>query len=298
MTDLPTNTVLTASSVTSHHREAAAPTVVIQPTKGWTSLQLGSVWNYRELLYFLVWRDIKVRYKQTALGVAWVVLQPVISMLVFSGLFGVLLNAPSNGVPYPVFVYTGLLPWTYFAGSLARSSTSLVDSRNLITKVYFPRLIVPLSGVLAGLIDFAVGFVILIVLMLMYGIVPTVAVGFLPLLLLLAILTALGFGLWLSALNVRYRDIGYLIPFLVQIWLYVTPVIYSVSLVPERFRFLLGLNPMTSVIIGFRWALLGQNPEAQSSVWIFVLSLTTMLVVLSSGLIFFRRTERTFADII
>jgi lipopolysaccharide transport system permease protein len=271
---------------------------VIQPTKGWASLQLRAVWHYRELLYFLVWRDIKVRYKQTALGVAWVVLQPVISMLVFSGLFGVLLNTPSNGVPYPVFVYTGLLPWTYFSGSLARSSVSLVDSRNLITKVYFPRLIVPLTGVLAGLIDFAVGFVVLIVLMLLYGIVPTATVIFLPLFLLLAILTALGFGLWLSALNVRYRDIGYLIPFLVQIWLYLTPVIYSVSLVPERFQFLLGLNPMTSVIMGFRWALLGQVPDAQSPVWLFSLSVTTMVVVLISGLIFFRRTERTFADII
>jgi lipopolysaccharide transport system permease protein len=275
-----------------------AALTVIRPTRGWASLQLGAIWQYRELLYFLVWRDIKVRYKQTALGVTWVVLQPVISMLVFSGLFGVLLNTPSNGVPYPVFVYTGLLPWTYFAGSLARSSISLVDSRNLITKVYFPRLIVPLTGVLAGLIDFAVGFVVLIILMLLYGMAPTITVVFLPLFLLLAILTALGFGLWLSALYVRYRDIGYLIPFLVQIWLYLTPVIYSVSLVPERFQFLLGLNPMTSVVIGFRWALLGQNPEAQSYVWIFVLSLTTMVVVLISGLIFFRRTERTFADII
>jgi lipopolysaccharide transport system permease protein len=275
-----------------------AALTIIQPTKGWASLQLGAVWQYRELLYFLIWRDIKVRYKQTALGVAWVVLQPVISMLVFSGLFGVLLNTPSNGVPYPVFVYTGLLPWTYFSGSLARSSISLVDSRNLITKVYFPRLIVPLTGVLAGLIDFAVGFVVLIVLMLLYGIVPTAAVVLLPLFLLLAILTALGFGLWLSALNVRYRDIGYLIPFLVQIWLYLTPVIYSVSLVPERFQFLLGLNPMTSVVMGFRWVLLGQSPETQSYIWIFILSLTTMLVVLISGLIFFRRTERTFADII
>jgi lipopolysaccharide transport system permease protein len=293
MTESTTKTI----AVSLQASNFAAPTV-IQPTKGWASLQLGAVWHYRELLYFLVWRDIKVRYKQTALGVLWVVLQPVITMLVFSGLFGVLLNTPSNGVPYPVFVYAGLLPWTYFAGSLARSSVSLVDSRNLITKVYFPRLIVPLTGVLAGLIDFAVGFVVLIILMLLYGIVPTAAVVFLPLFLLLAILTALGFGLWLSALNVRYRDIGYLIPFLVQIWLYLTPVIYSVSLVPERFQFLLGLNPMTSVIIGFRWVLLGQSPEAQSYLWIFVLSLTTMLVVLIGGLIFFRRTERTFADII
>ncbi len=288
----------TAVGTVSDMQKVTASTVVIQPTKGWATLQLDAVWHYRELLYFLVWRDVKVRYKQTAIGVAWVVLQPVISMVVFSGLFGVLLNTPSNGVPYPVFVYTGLLPWTYFAGSLARSSTSLVDSRNLITKVYFPRLIVPLSGVLAGLIDFVVGFVVLIVLILLYGIVPTAAVAFLPAFMLMAMLTALGFGLWLSALNVRYRDIGFVIPFLVQIWLYVTPVIYSVSLVPERFQFLLGLNPMTSVIIGFRWALLGQAPDAQSGVWLFVLSIGTLVIVLISGLIFFRRTERTFTDII
>jgi lipopolysaccharide transport system permease protein len=298
MTDLNVKTGSSAPSVHSHHPEVATPTVIIQPTHGWASLQLGAVWHYRELLYFLVWRDIKIRYKQTALGVVWVVLQPVISMLVFSGLFGVLLNAPSSGVPYPVFVYAGLLPWTYFAGSLARSSTSLVDSRNLITKVYFPRLLVPLTGVLAGLVDFAVGFVVLILLMLLYGIVPTAAVVFLPAFLLLAMLTALGFGLWLSALNVRYRDIGYIIPFMVQIWLYLTPVIYSVSLIPERFQFLLGLNPMTSVVAGFRWALLGQAPATQSSIWIFVLSLVTMVVVLISSLVFFRRTERTFADII
>ena len=278
---------------------AAQTTVVIQATKGWSSLQLGTVWQYRELLYFMVWRDVKVRYKQTALGVLWVILQPVISMLVFSGLFGVLLNAPSNGVPYPVFVYAGLLPWNYFAGSLARSGTSLVDSRNLITKVYFPRLTVPLSGVLAGLVDFAAGFVVLILLMLLYGITPTSAVVLLPAFLLLAMLTALGFGLWLSALNVRYRDIGYIIPFLIQIWLYVTPVIYSVSLIPEQYQFLLGLNPMTSVVAGFRWALLGQAPAADyGSLWVFGLSILTMIVVLITGLVFFSRTERTFADII
>ena len=297
MTNSTTNGIA-AVGAAARTPKAAIPTVVIQPTRGWASLQLGAVWHYRELLYFLVWRDVKVRYKQTAMGVAWVVLQPVISMVVFSGLFGVLLNTPSNGVPYPVFVYTGLLPWTYFAGSLARSATSLVDSRNLITKVYFPRLIVPLTGVLAGLIDFIVGFVVLIILILLYGIVPTATVTYLPAFLLMAMLTALGFGLWLSALNVRYRDIGFVIPFLVQIWLYVTPVIYSVSLVPARFQFLLGLNPMTSVIIGFRWALLGQAPDAQSAAWIFALSVGAMVIVLVSGLIFFRRTERTFADII
>jgi lipopolysaccharide transport system permease protein len=281
------------------HARALPTTVVIQRTKGWASLQLGALWQYRELLYFMVWRDVKVRYKQTALGVLWVVVQPIISMLVFSGLFGVLLSVPSNGVPYPVFVYAGLLPWNYFAGSLARSGTSLVDSRNLITKVYFPRLTVPLSGVLSGLVDFAAGFVVLIVLMLLYGIVPNSAIVLLPAFLLLAMLTALGFGLWLSALNVRYRDIGYVIPFLIQIWLYLTPVIYSVSLIPEQFQFLLGLNPMTSVVAGFRWALLGQAPASDySPLWIFGLSIVSMIVVLITGLMFFSRTERTFADII
>ncbi len=298
MTNSTKNTASNGSEAGVRARPAQ-PAVIIQATKGWSSLQLRAVWQYRELLYFMVWRDVKVRYKQTALGVLWVILQPVISMLVFSGLFGVLLNAPSNGAPYPVFVYAGLLPWNYFAGSLARSGTSLVDSRNLITKVYFPRLTVPLSGVLAGLVDFAAGFIVLVVLMLLYGIVPTTAVVLLPAFLLLAMLTALGFGLWLSALNVRYRDIGYVIPFLIQIWLYVTPVIYSVSLIPEQYQFLLGLNPMTSVVAGFRWALLGQAPAAQSSsLWVFGLSILTMFVVLISGLAFFSRTERTFADII
>jgi lipopolysaccharide transport system permease protein len=291
-------TSATGTTSTALAAVRSQPPTIIQATKGWSSLQLGAIWQYRELLYFLVWRDVKVRYKQTALGVLWVILQPVISMVVFSGLFGLLLNTPSQGVPYPVFVYAGLLPWTYFAGALARSSTSLVDSRNLITKVYFPRLIVPMTGVLAGLVDFAVGFMVLIVLMLLFGIAPTSAVIFLPAFLLLALLTALAFGLWLSALNVRYRDIGYVIPFLVQIWMYLTPVIYPVTLIPEQFQILLGLNPMTSVIMGFRWALLGQAPDSTSMLVIFALSVTTMFVVLFSGLLFFRRTERTFADII
>ena len=288
----------TTGSTSEHVHAGHIHTIIVQPTHGWATLRLREVWHYRELLYFLIWRDVKVRYKQTALGVLWVVLQPVISMLVFTVLFGVLLNAPSNGVPYPVFVYAGLLPWLYFAGALARSTTSMVDSRNLITKVYFPRLIVPLTSVLTGLIDFAVGFVVLIVLMLLYGIVPTMAVLLTPLFLLLAMMTAFGFGLWLSALNVRYRDIGYIIPFVIQIWMYVTPVVYSVSLIPERFQFLLGLNPMTSVVSGFRWALLGPASSVQSSPIVYVLSLVTTAVVLISGLIYFRRTERTFADII
>jgi lipopolysaccharide transport system permease protein len=292
-----TSEIVSKTTAVAPARPNITPTI-IAPSKGWTALQLSTIWQYRELLYFLVWRDIKVRYKQTALGIMWVVLQPVMTMLIFSGLFGLLLQVPSNGIPYPVFVFTGLLPWTYFASALSRSSVSLVDSRNLITKVYFPRLLVPLTGVLAGLIDFIVGLTVLIVLMLMYGVVPTEAVLLTPAFLLLAMLTALGFGLWLSALNVRFRDIGYVIPFLIQIWLYVTPVIYSVSLIPQRFQFLLGLNPMTSVVTGFRWAILGQPPATETSPVVFALSIIITAVVLISGLIFFRRTERTFADII
>ena len=275
------------------------PTVVIQPARGWISLQLRAVWEYRELLYFLVWRDIKVRYKQTALGVAWIVLQPVIGMVVFSLLFGGLLKVPSGEVPYPIFAYAALLPWNYFASSLNRSSTSLVASSNLITKVYFPRLVIPMAGVLSGLVDFAIAFVILIGLMIFYGIAPTAGVVWLPGFLLLAMLTALGFGLWLSALNVRFRDINQLVPFLVQIWMYVTPVIYGSTLLPERFRPLLGLNPMTGVVEGFRWALLGNRlADAQAPGVLFVMSVTITLIVLVSGAVFFRRTERTFADII
>ena len=275
------------------------PTVVIQPARGWISLQLRAVWEYRELLYFLVWRDIKVRYKQTALGVTWIVLQPVIGMIVFSLLFGGLLKVPSGEVPYPIFAYAALLPWNYFASSLNRSSTSLVASANLITKVYFPRLVIPMAGVLSGLLDFAIAFLVLVGLMVFYGIAPTAGVVWLPGFLLLAMLTALGFGLWLSALNVRFRDINQLVPFLVQIWMYVTPVIYGSTLLPERFRPLLGLNPMTGVVEGFRWALLGNRlADAQAPGVLFVMSVAITLIVLVSGAVFFRRTERTFADII
>ena len=275
------------------------PTIVIQPSRGWVSLQLRNRWEYRELLYFLAWRDVKVRYKQTILGMLWIVLQPVVSMVVFSVLFGGLLKVPSGGVPYPIFAYAALLPWNYFAGSLNRSSTSVVNSAQLITKVYFPRLIIPISGVLSGLVDFSVAFLVLIGLMVYYGIAPTRSVLLLPGFLLLAMTTALGFGMWLSALNVRYRDVQYLIPYLVQIWMYVTPVIYGSTLIPERFRFLLGLNPMTGVVEGFRWALLGEHlADAHPPGFLFPVSIAISLAVLISGAVFFRRTERTFADII
>lgn len=278
---------------------AEIPEIVIEPDRGWALPQLRALWEYRELLYFLVWRDLKVRYKQTALGVTWVLLQPVVSMGVFSVLFGLLLSVPSGEVPYPLFSYTALLPWNYFASSLRMSSTSLVNSASLVSKVYFPRLIIPMSGVLSGLVDFGIAFLVLIGLMVWYGVVPTPAVLLLPLFLLLAMGTALAFGMWLSALNVRYRDINYLIPFLIQVWMYLTPVIYGTTLVPERYRFLLSLNPMTGVVEGFRWALLGnQLADARPPGALFAVSIAITLLVLVSGAIYFRRTEDTFADVI
>ncbi len=277
---------------------AGMEVLVIQPTRGFAALNLRALWQYRELLYFLVWRDIKVRYKQTVLGVLWIVLQPVVSMVVFSLLFGRLLGVPSGDVPYPIFAYAALLPWNYFAGALTRSSDSLVGNTNLITKVYFPRLVIPLSAVLSGLVDFAVAFVVLAALMLYYRIAPTAAVVLLPAFMLLAVVTALGFGLWLSALNVRYRDVKHLTPFLVQTWMYVTPVIYGSALL-GRFRSLLSLNPMTGVVEGFRWALLGGDGAYGHGpdLW-FAVSAAIAVAVLVSGLVFFRRTERTFADVI
>jgi lipopolysaccharide transport system permease protein len=278
---------------------AKAPVLIIQPARGWISLQLRDLWHYRELLYFLVWRDIKVRYKQTALGVAWIILQPTLSMVVFSLLFGLLLKVPSGDAPYPIFAYAALLPWNYFAGALNRSSTSVVNSAHLITKVYFPRLVIPLAGVLSGLVDFAIAFLVLVGLLIYYQVAPTWAVVLLPGFLLLAMLTALGFGLWLAALNVRYRDINYLIPFLVQVWMYATPVIYGTTLIPERFRFLISLNPMAGVTEGFRWALLGARlGDARPPDMLFAVSIALTLVVLLSGLVFFRNTERTFADLV
>jgi lipopolysaccharide transport system permease protein len=274
-------------------------TVSIVPTRGLAALQLRGVWEYRELLYFLVWRDIKVRYKQTALGVAWVVLQPLVSMAIFTVLFGVLLQVPSGEAPYPVFAYAGLLPWTYFSSALTRSAGSLVNSAHLITKVYFPRMIIPLAGVLSCLVDLVVSFVVLIGVMAVYRVAPTSGVALLPALVLLAIITALGFGLWLAALNVRYRDVNYLLPFLIQIWMYVTPVVYGTDLIPERYRFLLSLNPMTGVVEGFRWALLGDKlGQSLPSGPLFALSVAIALAVLVSGAVFFRTTERSFADIV
>jgi lipopolysaccharide transport system permease protein len=286
-------------STESSKRALLVPVTVIEPKHGLAALKLRDLWEYRELMYFLAWRDIKVRYKQTALGVSWVLLQPVVTILVFGVLFGGLLHVPSGTLPYPIFSFVALLPWNFFAGALTRSSTSLVSSANLITKVYFPRLLVPLSAVVSGLVDLVVAFVVLVGLMGYYHIALTPAILLLPVFVVWAILTSLAFGLWLAALNVRYRDINYLVPFLVQIWMYATPVIYGTALIPERFRFLLGLNPMTGVVEGFRWALLGSSAQTlQLQVWIYGLSIVILGVTLVTGLIYFRTTERTFADIV
>jgi lipopolysaccharide transport system permease protein len=268
---------------------------VIAPSRSWVPLHLGELWEYRELLYFLVWREIKVRYKQTALGIAWAVIQPVFTMAVFSLFFGRLGKLPSDGLPYPVFVYCALLPWQLFAFALAESSNSVVANQRLITKVYFPRLIVPIAAVSVGLADFAISCVVLAGLMAAYGIAPSAAAWTLPMFTLLAVATALGVGVWLSAINVRYRDVRYTIPFLTQIWLFATPVAYASSLVPGRWRVLYALNPMVGVVEGFRWALLGQadSPGAMVAV-----SAGAVAVLLVSGLFYFRRTERTFADIV
>ncbi len=270
------------------------PQVLIRPSRGWVSLHLREVWEYRELLYFLIWRDIKVRYKQTVLGAAWAILQPFLTMVVFSVVFGYLAKVPSDGIPYPIFVYSALLPWQLFANALTRSSNSLVMNERLITKVYFPRLVIPISAVLAGLVDFGIAFVVLLGMMLYYGIVPTAAVVTLPLFLFLAIATALAVGLWLSALSVEYRDVRQTIPFLTQIWLFATPIVYSSSLVPEQWRALYGLNPMAGVVEGFRWALLGKTEGVGPLV---IVSAVAVGVFLIGGLVYFRRMEKTFADV-
>ncbi|HEY0404972.1 MAG TPA: ABC transporter permease [Pyrinomonadaceae bacterium] len=273
----------------------SVPTLVIRPAQGWTAPELKEVWAYRELLYFLTWRDIKVRYKQTALGAAWAVIQPFFMMLVFSLFFGRLAGVPSDNIPYPVFTFCALLPWQLFAQALAESSNSLVANERLITKVYFPRLVVPVAAVLGGLVDFAIAFVVLLGMMAYYRIVPGMAVIYLPLFVLLAVMTALGVGLWLSALNVQYRDVRYTLTFLTQFWMFLTPVAYPSSIVPEKWRALYGLNPMAGVVEGFRWALLGKT-EAPGP--LLAVSVVAVVLILVGGLYYFRRMEETFADIV
>jgi len=271
------------------------PVVYLRPPGRWTRLNLADLWEYRDLLYFLIWRDIKVRYKQTVLGAAWAILQPLLTMIVFSIVFGRLGKLPSDGIPYPVFTFAALLPWQLFAYAMTEASNSLIGSQNLITKVYFPRLVIPIAAVLGGLVDFAISFVVLLLLMLGYGIAPTIAVLTIPLFIILVIATALGIGLWLSALNVKYRDVRYTIPFLTQFWLFLTPVAYSSSLVPAKWRILYGLNPMAGVVEGFRWALLGEKDAPGP---MLAVSIVIVAVLLITGLYYFRRTEASFADTI
>jgi lipopolysaccharide transport system permease protein len=270
-------------------------TVLIQPSKGLFHLDLNAIWYYRELLYFLIWRDVKVRYKQTVIGAGWAILQPLMTMVIFSVVFGSFAKIPSDGLPYPIFTFAALLPWNFFAQAIGRSGISLVGSANLISKIYFPRLIIPLSAAVAPLVDLAFAFVILLGMMAWFGVAPTWGVLALPLFLLLALVTALAAGLWLSALNVRYRDIGYTIPFLIQIWMYASPVAYPVSIVPERWRLLYSLNPMVGVIEGFRWALLGTGSP---DIGVMVVSAVVVMMLLLSGLVYFRIAERTFADVV
>jgi len=274
----------------------ATPTIRIRPGGALAPLRFREVWEYRELLYFLAWRTIKVRYKQTLLGAAWAILQPVFAMVVFSVIFGRLVGVPSDGIPYPLFAYAGLLPWQLFAQSVTESANSLVNNEHLLTKVYFPRFVIPASTILVSLLDFTVAGAVLAGLMGYYGIAPAGgAVWAVPLLVLQAVGTALGVGLWLAALNVRYRDIRHVVPFLIQGWLFLTPIVYPSSLVPRGWRLALALNPMTGVVEGFRWALLGTKPVLGGALG---LSAIITLVVLVSGVLFFRRMERTFADLL
>jgi lipopolysaccharide transport system permease protein len=280
---------------TRAEENVSIPTIVIQPSKGWIALKLRDLWEYRELLYFLVWRDIKVRYKQTALGAAWAIIQPFFSMVVFSVFFGKLAKMPSDGIPYPIFAFSGLVPWTFFANGLTQSSNSLVDSANLIKKVYFPRLTIPIANVLGGLVDFSIAFTVLLGMMLWYGILPTARILWLPLFLLLALVTALAVGLWFAVLNVEYRDVKYTIPFLTQFWMYATPIVYPSSLLSEPWRTVYGLNPMVGVVEGFRWALLGAKTAPGP---IIAVSAVAALLLLVGGAFYFRRMEKTFADVV
>lgn len=273
----------------------AEPTVVIEPRRRLLDLDLQSVWRYRELLFFLVWRELKLRYRQTAIGAGWVVIQPLTTMIVFTAVFGNFAKIPSDGLPYPIFSYAALLPWNLFASSLNRGGDSVVGNSNLVSKIYFPRLILPLSGVLSPMVDFAVGFVILVGMMIWFGISPGPGILALPLFILLAVLTALAVSLWLSALNVQYRDVRHTIPFLVQIWLFTSPVAYPVSLVPEKWRLLYSLNPMVGVIEGFRWALLrSESPNFG----VILVSTAVVMLLLFGGVVYFKRMEKIFADIV
>ena len=288
------------STITPEKQEEV---LFVRPSKGWSALNLADLWRYRELIYFLIWRDVKVRYKQTALGAAWAIIQPFFTMVVFTIFFGRLAQVPTGEIPYPIFSYTGLLPWGLFTKALSDSGRAMIANRAMITKVYFPRLVIPISSVMSGLVDFSIAFLVLIGMIFYYNNIPgsdykitlTAAVLTLPLFLLLAIITALGVGLWLSALNVLYRDINYIIPFLTQFWLFVTPIAYPASIIPEEWQLIYSLNPMAGVVEGFRWALLSSGTAPSS---LIAVSTTISLLLLISGLFYFRRMERTFADMV
>lgn len=271
------------------------PFIRIESSKGWVSLKLKELWEYKELLYFLIWRDIKVRYKQTVLGAAWAIIQPFFTMVVFSLFFGKLAKMPSDGIPYPIFAYAALVPWTFFANGLGKASNSLVGSANLIKKIYFPRLCLPVSSVLSGIVDFVLAFIVLIVMMFYFGIVPTINIVWLPLLLMLAFVASLGVSLWLSAMNVQFRDVQYIIPFLTQFWLFATPIAYPSSLLSEPWRTVYAINPMVGVVEGFRWALLGADTAPGPMIIVSSLAALSLLV---SGAFYFRRLEKTFADVV
>jgi lipopolysaccharide transport system permease protein len=271
------------------------PVTKIYPSKGLVPIRFRELWEYRELFFFLTWRDIKVRYKQTVLGAAWAIIQPFLTMVVFSLFFGKLAKVPSDGIPYPIFTFAALVPWTFFSNGISQSSNSLVGSANLLKKVYFPRLVIPVSSVISGVIDFVLAFLVLLGMMMFYGSIPTFNIVWLPLLLLLAFVTALGVGLWLSAMNVQFRDVRYTIPFLTQFWLFATPIAYPSSLLPEPWRTLYGINPMAGVVEGFRWALLGADTAPGP---IMAVSSFAALAILVSGAFYFRRMEKTFGDVV
>ncbi len=270
-------------------------TIHIKPSTGLAALNLRDLWIYRELIFFMIWRDVKVRYKQTLLGAAWAIIQPVLTMLVFNFIFGTVAKVPTEGIPYPIFSYTALLPWGLFTTALNNASRSLTANQNMVTKIYFPRLVLPLSSVLGGLVDFAIAFVILIVMMVYYRVAPTPAIWTLPLFIILTIVTALGVALWLSAINVQYRDVNYVLPFLTQFWLFLTPVAYSAKIISDKWQVVYSLNPMAGVVNGFRWALIGTNSGPGLNMGI---SIGISLVFLITGLFYFRAMERTFADTI
>ena len=281
------------SFMTQTSGETAFPVVRIQPTSNVFALNFRELWEYRELLYFLVWRDVKVRYKQTVIGAAWAIIQPVMTMVVFSIFFGSLAKIPSDGLPYPIFFYSALLPWTYFAQALTSTTNSMVDNQRLITRVYFPRVILPLAAALTGVVDFVIAFSVLLLMLVWYGVMPSLAVVLIPFFFLLTVVTALGVGLWLAALNAMYRDVRYTLPFLIQFWMFASPVVYPSSLVPIQWQWLYGLNPMAGVISGFRWALtgVGQPPGV-----LFAASAVAMVIIFVGGLFYLHRMEEAIVD--